>query len=154
MHTDPSLPPFSWRDDPSVPDFEDAAPVAVMDGTCALCTAGARLIDRFDKAGRIRICPAQSPLGRSLLTHFGMEPDDPESWLLLDQGRARASMDAWIHAAWMTGGVGRALVVFRILPRPVQDWIYRRIARNRYALFGRTDMCALAPPSLRARLIE
>ena len=142
-----------YRDDPAVPDFDDSAPVAVMDGGGVLCTAGARLIDRFDRSGRIRICPSDSPLGRALLGHYGLEPKDPESWLLLVDGRAHASMDAWIRAAVLVGGLGHALVILRVLPRPVQDWLYRRVARNRYAMFGRTEMCAIAGPGLRRRLI-
>ena len=38
-------------------------------------------------------------------------------------------------------------------PRPVRDWLYLRMARNRYALLGRTDLCALPDRELRARLI-
>ena len=143
----------SYRNDPAVPAFDDSAPVAVMDGDCVLCTAGARLIDRFDRSGRIRICPSDSVLGRALLDHYGFDPDDPESWLLLVDGRAHSSMDAWIRAAALVGGLGHALIVLRVLPRPVQDWLYRRVARNRYAIFGRTDMCAMAGPGLRRRLI-
>ncbi len=144
---------YSWREDPGVPEFDDGAPVAVMDGECVLCSAGARLIDRFDRTGRIRICPTQSTLGEALLAHFDLDAGDPESWLLLDGGRAYASMDAWIRMAALVGGIGHVLVVLRVLPRAVQDWLYRRVARNRYAVFGRTDMCALARPSLQARLI-
>jgi predicted DCC family thiol-disulfide oxidoreductase YuxK len=40
-----------------------------------------------------------------------------------------------------------------ILPRPVQDWLYARIARNRYRLFGRTEMCAIADARLKQRLL-
>jgi predicted DCC family thiol-disulfide oxidoreductase YuxK len=47
-----------------------------------------------------------------------------------------------------------ALQPLRLLPRPAQDWLYRRLARNRYRLFGRTDICALPDPELRARLME
>jgi predicted DCC family thiol-disulfide oxidoreductase YuxK len=146
-------PAYSYRNDPSVPKFDDKHPVAVMDGTCALCSAGARLIDRFDRSGQIRICPATTDLGRALLRHHGMDADDPESWLFLVNGHAYESMDAWIRAAWTVGGAGRAMQVLRILPRGVQDWLYRRVARNRYQIFGRTDLCAVAKPSLRARLI-
>jgi len=42
----------------------------------------------------------------------------------------------------------------RLLPRTVQDWLYRIVARNRYRLFGRTNMCAIPDPGLLARLIE
>lgn len=52
------------------------------------------------------------------------------------------------------GGVGLLLQPLRLLPRTLQDWLYRRLARNRYRLFGRNDMCAIPDPALRARLME
>lgn len=59
-----------------------------------------------------------------------------------------------IRAGARVGGAGWLLQPLRLLPRPVQDWLYRLIARHRYRLFGRTDMCAVPDPALRARLME
>jgi predicted DCC family thiol-disulfide oxidoreductase YuxK len=146
--------PYSYRIDEAVPGFEDTGPVTVMDGECALCSAGARLIARFDKAGEFRICRAQSELGGALLRHYGLDADDPESWLYIVDGRAYTSLDGMIRAGARLGGAGWVLQPLRLLPRPAQDWLYRRLARNRYRLFGRTDICALPDPELRARLIE
>ncbi len=146
--------PYSYRADPKVPRFDDAGPVTVMDGECALCSTGARLIARFDNLGEFRICRAQSPLGRALLNHYGLAPDDPESWLYIVDGRAYTSLDAIIRMGRRIGGAGRVLQPLRLLPRPAQDWLYRRLARNRYRLFGRREMCAIPDPALRARLIE
>lgn len=152
----PSLrqPPYSYRADPAVPAFDDNGPLAVMDGECALCTMGARLIARFDRAGTIRICRSQSPLGAALLRHYGLDPGDPESWLFIADGQAHTSLDGMIRAGRHVGGAGLLLQPLRLLPRVAQDWLYRRVARNRYRLFGRTDMCAVPDPALRARLIE
>ncbi|CUH53125.1 thiol-disulfide oxidoreductase DCC family protein [Shimia marina] len=149
----PARAPFSYRDDPAVPAFEDSGPVTVMDGDCALCSFGARMIARFDHAERFKICPAQTALGTALLGHYDLSPDDPESWLLLYDGQAYASLDAMIRAGALVGGIGHALWPLRGLPGPAQDWIYRRIARNRYRLFGRSDMCALPDEKLKARLL-
>lgn len=90
----------------------------------------------------------------AVLTHYGIAPGDPETWLYLEDGAAYTSIDAMIRVGSRIGGWGKALRVLRVLPRPVQDWFYRRIARNRYRLFGRTDMCAVPDPDLRARLME
>ena len=146
--------PYSYRDDPDVPVFDDSGPITVMDGECALCTAGARLIARFDRRQEFRICRSQSALGGALMRHYGLDPDDPDSWLYIVDGEARTSLDAMIRAGARVGGIGWLLQPLRILPRGVQDWLYRRVARNRYRLFGRTDMCAMPDPSLRARLME
>lgn len=147
------LEPWSYRHDPSVPAFDDSGPVTFMDGDCVLCTAGARLIARFDRNDAFRICPVQSPTGRAVLRHYGLEPDDPDSWLYLADGRAHTSLDGMIRAGARIGGPGWLLQPLRLLPRAAQDWLYRRIARNRYRLFGRTSMCSVPDPRLRARLI-
>ena len=143
----------SYRDDPAVPAFDDTAPIVIVDGECVLCTRSARLLSRLDKSGAFRICPSQSRLGSAILVHYGLDPADPDTWLYLVGGRAYSSMDAIIRVGWRVGGIGRAAVVLRVLPRFVRDWLYRRVARNRYRLFGRTDMCALPDEGLRRRLI-
>ncbi|WP_424931703.1 thiol-disulfide oxidoreductase DCC family protein [Amaricoccus macauensis] len=146
-------PAYSYRDDPAVPEFDDSGPVVVMDGNCMLCSQGARIISRLDRKQAFRICPIQTPLGGALLAHYGLEPDDPESWLFLDEGKAKGSLQAIIGIGRKLGGIGWALAPLGILPRAVQDWLYRRIAYNRYRLFGHSDMCAMPDPALKARLI-
>ena len=149
-----SMAAYSYRADPAVPPFDDAGPITVMDGECVLCSFGARMIARYDRAHEFRICRSQTGLGRALLSHYGLAADDPESWLYLEGGKAYSSLDAIIRAGRRVGGVGLVLQPLRILPRFMQDWLYRRIARNRYRLFGRTEMCEIPDPALRARLLE
>ena len=144
---------YSYRADKAVPPFEDSGPVVFMDGDCVLCTAGARAIARTDRAGEFRICPIQSSLGQSILKHYGLKPDDPDSWLYLVDGHAYTSLDAIIRAGCRMGGWGWLLAPLAILPRPVQDWLYARVARNRYRLFGRTNMCTIQDAELKRRLL-
>ncbi len=146
--------PYSYRQDAAVPAFDDAGPITVMDGHCVLCSAGARLIARFDRAGEFRICRAQTPLGQALLRHYGLSPDDPESWLFIVDGRAFTSLDAMIRVGRRLGGPGWMLQPLRLVPRALQDWLYRKLATNRYHLFGRIDMCSLPDPALRRRIME
>ena len=151
---DPKRTPFSYRDDPNVPKFDDAAPVAVMDAECAICSWGARMIHRMDRSGAVRICPIQSPRGSALLRHYGLKAEDPSTWLFIEQGVAHVDFDAVIHAGQRFGGWGRLTAVLRLLPKAVRDWLYQRLARNRYALFGRGDMCALPDPAFQRRLMR
>lgn len=146
--------PFSHRGDRQVPDFPDEGPVVFMDGHCGLCSRGARVIARLDTRGEFRICTTESSLGQAVLTHYGLDPRDPDSWLYLEDGRAYTSLDAVVRVGRRVGGVGRALGVFSLLPRSVQDWLYGRIARNRYRFMGRADLCALPDPAVRKRLLE
>ena len=136
------------------PDIASLQPVALMDADCALCTRGARLIHRLDRANTIRICPVQTAAGRAALAHYGLDPQDPETWLFVADGKAWRDFDALAEVGRRTGGWGRALGLLMVLPRPLRDWLYRRYARNRYALFGRGDMCALPDPDFARRLVR
>jgi len=144
---------YAYRDDPAVPDFDDSGPIVFMDANCALCSSGARLIDRFDRTRRFRICPVQSPLGTAFLRHLGIDADDPDTWVFLDNGIAYTSLDAMIRAGARIGGPGWLLQVARPLPRSTQDRLYGWIASNRYRWFGSADLCSLPSPTLHARLM-
>ncbi|MEM8536228.1 MAG: DCC1-like thiol-disulfide oxidoreductase family protein [Pseudomonadota bacterium] len=128
-------------------------PIAVMDAECALCSFGARMIHRLDRKAEIRIAPIQSETGAALMRNNGLDPTDPDTWLFVEDGQVWRDLDALIRVGVRTGGWGRVFVVLRLLPKPARDWLYARVARNRYRLFGRGDMCALPDPAFRARLM-
>lgn len=146
--------PYSFRGDLDVPDFNDSHPVAVMDAECAICSWGARIIHRLDRSGTMRICPVQSPLGSALLRHYGLVIEDPSSWLFIDKGVAHRDFEAVLYASRRLGGWARLVAVLRLLPKPARDWLYLRLARNRYALFGRADMCQIPDMAFQRRLLR
>lgn len=125
-----------------------------MDATCALCSWGARMIHRLDRSGEIKIAPIQSDIGAGLMRDHGLDPLDPDSWLFMESGTVWRDFDAVIRLGERAGGFGRVCSVLRVVPRPLRDWLYQRMARNRYVWFGRGDMCALPDPAFRARLLS
>lgn len=88
------------------------------------------------------------------MRHYGLAPDDPASWLFLDDGLPHADVEALLHAGWRLGGWARLTAVLRILPKPVREGLYRYVARNRYRIFGHADMCALPDPAFQKRLLQ
>lgn len=147
-------PDYSYRTDPLVPTFDDALILLVMDGECALCSGAARRIAALDRDDQVRITPANSPLGRAMLLHYDLSPDDPESWLMIRKGRAFGSLDAMMRLGSQLHPALKVMNVMQIFPGSLQDWLYARLARNRYRLFGKDDLCAMPDVDLRRRLIE
>ena len=145
--------PYSYRADPAVPAFPDDKALVVFDGVCVLCSGFAKFILKRDKTLAIRLATAQSPLGQALYRHYGLDANEFESNLVLADGRAYAKLDTVAVVAERLGGPWRALAILRLLPRVLGDWVYDRVARNRYALFGRTEHCMLPPPEWRDRFI-
>ncbi|MEQ8823179.1 MAG: DCC1-like thiol-disulfide oxidoreductase family protein [Filomicrobium sp.] len=146
--------PYSYLHDPSVPAFEAGDVFTVMDAHCALCARGAAWISRYDKAHEFKIVPMQSDVGAALFSHFGLDPNDPASWLYVENGNAYSSLDALIRVGARLGGVWKGLALLRILPSPIQDALYRWVARNRYRMFGTTDLCNLPNPEVQKRLLQ
>ncbi|NIZ59666.1 DUF393 domain-containing protein [Sedimentitalea sp. CY04] len=144
---------YSYRNDKTVPQFKDTGPLCVMDARCSLCARGAAWIARNDKTQAFRIIPMQSDLGGALLIHYSMDPEDPTSWLFLENGQGHASLDALIRVGQRLGGVWRLLSVLHILPGGLRDALYRTVARNRYRWFGTTDLCNLPDPEVQKRLM-
>jgi predicted DCC family thiol-disulfide oxidoreductase YuxK len=145
--------PYSYRTDPNVPTFPDDRPLIVFDGLCVLCSAFVRFILRRDRNFAFRLTTAQSALGQALYRHYGLDTNDFETNLIIDAGRPWAKLDSVALAGRQLGGLWRALVLLRLLPRPIADWLYDRVARNRYSLFGRTDRCMVPAPAWRDRFI-
>ena len=146
--------PISYREDQTIPPFDEDRTLLVMDGTCALCSNAARRIANLDKDDCIRITTSQSPLGSALLEHYGLRPEDPESWLLIENGRAYGSLGAILRLGPRLHSLFHMFAPLRILPSGVQNWLYARIARNRYRLFGKGDICAIPDERLKRRLVQ
>lgn len=143
--------PFSYRDDPGVPDFDDSGPLFVFDGVCVLCSGGAGWIMRHDRHARVRFTPAQEALGQALYRHYGIEMD--ESYLLIAGGRAFSASRGYLELCRVLGGWWHVLRVGAFLPERLRDWAYALVARNRYDWFGRVGYCELLTPEQRSRLL-
>lgn len=130
--------------------------VIVFDGVCALCNRWVRFLLRFDTRGRYRFAAMQGTQGRALLQAHGLDPEDPSSFLLLEQGRAWTDTDAILRVLTGLGGAWRLVRVLRWLPRGLRDRAYRAyraLARNRYRWFGH-DTCFLPTPAQAARFLD
>jgi predicted DCC family thiol-disulfide oxidoreductase YuxK len=138
--------PYSYRDDPAVPTFADDRPVIIFDGHCVLCSRSAQFVLRHDRRGTFRLLAAQTPLGHALYVHFGLDPHDYESMILIADGVPALKSEAIIRIAQGLGLPWSLAVVLRVLPRAWRDRLYDILARNRFRVFGRRDTCYLPDP--------
>jgi predicted DCC family thiol-disulfide oxidoreductase YuxK len=116
--------------------------VILFDGYCVLCSRSYRFVTARDRAERFRFVPIQEPEGRELAAAVGVDADNPETFVLIEDGRVFVRSDAALRI-----GAGLPwwgwVSAFRIVPRPIRDWVYGVVARNRYRWFGKLDVCTL-----------
>jgi predicted DCC family thiol-disulfide oxidoreductase YuxK len=130
-----------------------ANPIVLFDGVCNLCNGSVQFIIRHDRQGRFRFASLQSSVGQDLLARFGMDPGRLDSVILVEGDRWYKESDAALRIARGMSGGWKALTVFRVIPRPIRDAVYRLIARNRYRWFGEQETCWLPTPELRGRFL-
>jgi predicted DCC family thiol-disulfide oxidoreductase YuxK len=147
-------PPYSYRADAQVPAFPDDKPLIVFDGVCVLCSGFARFVATRDPSGQFRFTAAQSKLGQALYRHYGFDPDEPETSLLIDEGRLYGKSKAFAKIMGRLSSPWRCGWLVLGLPRPIRDWVYDRIARSRYRVFGRRPACVRPDRSWRKRVVE
>lgn len=129
-------------------------PVLLFDGVCNLCNGVVRLVVRFDAAGTFRFAPLQSTVGRALLERHGLDADDFDSFVLVEDGRAFEKSAAALRVARRLDGPWPLLWPLVYAPERLRDAGYDLVANHRYRVFGRTDECQLPPPELRERFTE
>ena len=128
-------------------------PVYVFDGHCILCSRAVQYVLKHERSPDMRFVAIQSTEGREVAKNNQVDPDDPSTFLLVINDRVLKSSDALVALIRYAGGPARALLPFRFLPRRVRDWLYARIAKNRYRIFGETDTCFVPDPETRARFV-
>ena len=127
----------------------------LFDGVCNLCNGFVQFIIRHDPAGRFHFASLQSEAGRALIAAHGITAvaADPESVLLVDQGKVYSHSTAVLRILRKLGGAWRLLYIGMVVPRFVRDATYRFVARNRYRWFGREDACMMPTPELAQRFL-
>ncbi|MCB8819060.1 thiol-disulfide oxidoreductase DCC family protein [Microvirga rosea] len=125
----------------------------LFDGVCILCSSWVRFILEHETSPRFRFMRIQSASGRALATALGIDSDEPETNVVIVGGNAYFKADAALAVLHHLKGYGWTRCLGAI-PRPVRNWLYDRVARNRYALFGKDERCLLPSPALAGRIMD
>jgi predicted DCC family thiol-disulfide oxidoreductase YuxK len=133
--------------------------VILFDGVCNLCNRAVQFVVRHDRHRRFLFASLQSRAAARLLRgRPGVEVMEamearPESVVLVHGDRIYTRSTAALRIA---GGLGFPWSLGSVLvavPRPLRDWVYDVVARNRYRWFGKRDVCMVPTPELQARFL-
>ncbi len=128
-------------------------PLIVFDHVCGLCARFVRWVLRHDRRKQFLFTPAQGPLGQAIYADLGLDPTRLETNLIVIDGVAYGKLAGLIEVASRLEGYGGRTALLRLVPPAIGNWAYDRVARNRYALFGRTDSCWTLPDGAADRTI-
>ena len=135
-------------------------PIILFDGVCNLCNASVQFIIERDPTAIFRFSALQSDFGQSILAKNSLNTDlssqrheGGDSVILVENGKVYDRSTAALRIARQLSGVVKLLYVFIIVPRPIRDFVYKIIAKNRYRWFGKQDACWMPTKELKARFL-
>ena len=129
------------------------SPIILFDGVCNLCNASVQFIIERDPTAIFRFTALQSDFGQSILAKNSVNTEGGDSVILVENGQVYDRSTAALRIARRLSGGIKLLYVFIIVPRPIRDFVYKIIAKNRYRWFGKQDACWMPTKELKARFL-
>jgi predicted DCC family thiol-disulfide oxidoreductase YuxK len=137
-----------------------SSPILLYDGFCGLCNRLVQFILRRDRKGAFLFASLQSAMAARILARHGAQSSDLDTFYvvinpdLADECLLSRS-DAVLFVLKQLGGLSSAAAsVLEVLPESFRNAAYNAVARNRYRIFGRSEVCMLPPEQDRGRFLD
>lgn len=129
-------------------------PVIFFDGVCNYCNALINFVIRQDKKKIFLFATLQSEAGQKILTENKLPAIDPDTFLLLENGKLYSRSTAALRISNKLPWYWKWTQLFWIFPKFIRDGVYNLIARNRYKWFGKKEECMIPAPEIRERFLQ
>jgi predicted DCC family thiol-disulfide oxidoreductase YuxK len=133
--------------------------ILLYDGVCGLCDKLVQFVLPRDTQGLFQFASLQSKFSEDLLSHYQLNASDLNTfYAIADYGlpsqHIMSKSDAAAFVLSKLGGIWSALSNFKYIPKPLRNWGYDTVAKNRYQIFGKTDVCRMPEAGSADRFID
>lgn len=135
-------------------------PIILYDGVCGLCNRLNQFLLTRDKDNRFRFASLQSDFASELLKRHGLDATDLDTvYVVVDYAgpneRVLSRSDAVLFALQQLGGVWSvAGSLGKVVPGSIRNAVYRIVARNRYRVFGKYEVCMMPEERFKHKFVE
>jgi predicted DCC family thiol-disulfide oxidoreductase YuxK len=141
-----------------VPDTSSKT-LVLYDGVCGLCNRLNQFLLKRDANDHFRFASLQSQFAVSLLKRYDINAVDLNTFYVLPDyeqpsQRLLTRSDAALYVLGRLGRVWRLLRIARVLPKSLRDALYNLVARNRYRIFGKHDVCLIPEERYRRKFLD
>ena len=129
-------------------------PIILFDGVCNFCNRIINIILKYDDQAYFQFAASQSSAAMGIMQAFNLDEKAISSVILIEQEKVFTKTDAVIQIANRLSGWPSLFRLLKFIPKPMRDFAYDLIAKNRYALFGKKDNCMIPDASIRHRFLQ
>ena len=142
----------------AVPDTSSNT-LVLYDGVCGLCNGLNQFLLKRDPDNHFRFASLQSEFAASLLKRYDISAVDLDTvYVVADYGQSSqrlfARSDAVLHVVGQLGGLWSVFRAGRALPKAVREALYNVVARHRYRVFGKYEVCLMPEEKYRKRFLD
>ncbi|MEY4530875.1 MAG: hypothetical protein RLZZ156_1596 [Deinococcota bacterium] len=127
--------------------------ILFFDGVCNLCNRTVQWVIRQDAQQHVQFAALQSETAKLKLGAFSIDLEKLESLVFLEDGVVYTHSDAALRLARVLGSPWSWVGILVFAPKFIRDAVYRFIAKNRYAWFGKQESCMMPTPELKKRFL-
>ena len=117
--------------------------IILFDGVCNFCSFWVNFVIKRDKNDIFRFAALQSETGEKYLKKFGLNITDPDTFVLIDGENYFIKSTAALKVARELKNWLKISYPLIFLPISFRDFLYDLIAKNRYKIFGKKDVCRI-----------
>lgn len=128
--------------------------IILFDAICVICNGWAKFLIRHDQHAKFKLVSAQSPLGEAILKYYAMSTEHYSTMLVIKDGLLYTESTALLKVMQHLGLPFSLMSSGYLIPRFIRDFLYRRVALNRYQLFGTTNNCLLPSAENKSHFLE
>ncbi|MGD8940591.1 MAG: thiol-disulfide oxidoreductase DCC family protein [Gammaproteobacteria bacterium] len=127
--------------------------IILFDGVCNLCSAWVQFVCRRDPKSTFKFVSVQSETGKTLLAWCGLPTEQYDTMVYIEHGTGYIRSAAFLRIVQHLPFPWPLLAIGSLIPRGIRNWLYDRIALNRYRLFGKTVVCFTPSDELSKRFL-
>ncbi len=118
-----------------------------------MCHSWVRRIIRWDKEKVFHFAPLEGQTANEILTPQFPHYLEEETIVLFDDGGIYVRSDAALRIMNALRLPFKLISVFRLMPPKLRDWVYNKVAANRYRYGPRYESCPIPPVEWRDRFL-
>ncbi len=128
--------------------------IILFDGVCNFCNEAVNFIIKHDENNLYLFASLQSDIGQQYLQSFNLPLNDFDTFILIDGDEFYTSSTAALMVTKDLSGFVKFLYPLIYIPKSVRDIFYRLIAKNRYFIYGKSDVCRIASEKDKSKFLD
>ena len=133
-------------------DSNTRTKIIFFDGVCHLCDGWVSFVLKRDKTQQFKFCAIQS--AKSLEYISVQDQADLSTIIYYDNGKVYKHSTAVLRILKDLGSYWRLFYILWIIPSFLRNFVYKLVARYRYAMFGKRSECRIPNDDDASRFLD